>query len=318
VFDQDPQRVCILQGPVAVKHAVLKDEPIKDLLGNITSQLAHKLLDRLYDGDESKVPVVDYLGTKPAPLPETFAAIPGVDRDIKEKQISYTVGESLPETSLWLEILAGPRLSWLRALLTSPTIVQGTAYIDSPLRRLFAPRKGQRVVIVTENDLPIAISLYGAARSHGEHKPDFKAVEVKYAADSHRIYLTLFEDRRDASVPLQLEFEYKPFQGFAPIHEIASDRNKRIKEFYWKLWFGDDEVLPEIDVRAAYTGPEVTIDATHIEAFCSVVGNQNESFKSARTKDVQAPMDFAIVTGWQVSSTTMYTVELDLELFFSF
>ena len=32
------------------------------------------------------------------------------------------------------------------------------------------------------------------------------------------------------------------------------------------------------------------------------VGNWDESFKSARNVDVKAPMDFAIVTGWQVSS----------------
>ena len=46
--------MCILQGPVAVKHSKVKDEPIKDLLGNITSLLTKKLLDRLCGGDESK------------------------------------------------------------------------------------------------------------------------------------------------------------------------------------------------------------------------------------------------------------------------
>lgn len=91
--------------------------------------------------------------------------------------------------------------------------------------------------------------------------------------------------------------------SFAPIHEIAADRNKRIKEFYWRLWFGDNEVLPEIDVRETFTGPEVTITAQDVDAFCNVVGNQSEAFKSARTAEVQAPMDFAIVTGWQVSIT---------------
>ena len=55
VFDQDPQRhVCILQGLVAARHSIVKDEPIKDLLGNITSLLTKKLLDRLCGGDESK------------------------------------------------------------------------------------------------------------------------------------------------------------------------------------------------------------------------------------------------------------------------
>ena len=271
------------------------------MLGNITNLLVQKLLERFYGGDESKVPVIDFLGNKPVALPANIATTLGVQLSIAEKEIVYQVGESLPETSLWLEILAGPRIDWLRAFLITPNIVQGTQCIDSPLRRLFAPRKNQRVVIDTENGLPTAVTLYGAARSHGEHKRDFKAVEVKYDAASHRIHVTLFEDRRDVSVPLSLEFEYKPEMGFAPIHEITNNRNKHIKEFYWQLWFGDSETLPDIDVRATYTGPEVTIEASHIETFCGVVGNQSELFKTALTKEVQAPMDFAIVTGWQVS-----------------
>ena len=38
-----------------------------------------------------------------------------------------------------------------------------------------------------------------------------------------------------------------------------------------------------------------------IERFCAVIGNKDESFKTAGNGQVQAPMDFAIVAGWQVS-----------------
>lgn len=88
-----------------------------------------------------------------------------------------------------------------------------------------------------------------------------------------------------------------------PIHEIVDGRNQRIKEFYWKLWYGDNEVLPNVDIKEKLVGPEVTITAEEVEEFCAVVGNQGESFKSARNGTVEAPMDFAIVTGWQVSSS---------------
>lgn len=40
--------------------------------------------------------------------------------------------------------------------------------------------------------------------------------------------------------------------------------------------------------------------AEDVERFCAVVGNQGESFKAARNEKVLAPMDFAIVAGWQV------------------
>lgn len=303
VFDQDPQRVCILQGPVAVKHAIVKDEPIKDLLGNIVSSLAQKLLERSYGGDLSKVPTIDFLGARPLPLPENIATTLGVKRTVTEKAITYSVGKTAPETSLWLETLAGPRLDWTRALLASPNFVQGTSYIDNPMRRLFAPRPTQTVVVETASDgTPSAIVLYGSARSHGEHKSDFKAVEARFDSSKSQIDVTLYEDREESSVPLYLHYEYKPSQGWSPIHEIAGDRNTRIKDFYWRLWFGDNETLPtDLSVRDTFVGPEVTIDADSVEDFCSVIGNQGEAFKTTRTSEVQAPMDFAIVTGWQVS-----------------
>ncbi|KAI0342734.1 fatty acid synthase [Trametopsis cervina] len=314
VFDQDPQRVCILQGPVAVKHSVVKDEPIKDLLGNITKLLAQKLLDKLYAGDESKVPTLDYLGAKPVALAESVVASLGAGRTISDKQIVCNVGSALPETSLWLETLAGPQLNWLRALLITPIIVQGSSYVDNPFRRLFAPRKNQRAVIDLEDGRPVSVSLFGSARSHGPLKDDFKAVEVKFDSASNAINVTLFEDRRDVSVPLHLYFEYKPSMAFAPVHEVSGDRNQRIKDFYWRLWFGDNEVLPEINVREKFTGPEVTIAAADVETFCTVVGNQTESFRTARTAEVQAPMDFAIVTGWQAIMKAIFPSTVDGDL----
>ncbi|OJT02257.1 Fatty acid synthase subunit alpha [Trametes pubescens] len=308
VFDQDPQRVCILQGPVAVKHSKVKDEPIKEMLGNITSILVDKLVDRLYAGDKSKVPTIEYLAPAPRALPATIAPA------VSGKTATYVVGQSVPETSAWLETLAGPELSWARALLTSTTIVQGTAYVDNHMRRLFAPRRGQKVVVETEGSRPTKISVFGSARSYGEHDPSFKAIEATFDAATSTIDVTIFEERRGTSVPLDLHFVYKPAMGYAPIHEVADDRNTRIKAFYWKLWFGDDEVLPEINVRDTFTGPEVTIDEDDIESFCAVVGNQGEAFKSARNETPLAPMDFAIVAGWQAIMKAIFPAPIDGDL----
>lgn len=307
VFDQDPQRVCILQGPVAVKHSKVKDEPIKELLGNITSMLVDKLVDRLYGGDKSKIPSIEYLSTSP-PI-----ARPSIAPAVSGNTATYVVGQSLPDTSAWLETLAGTELNWLHAFLTSKTIVQGTAYIDNPIRRLFTPRRGQKVIVETDGSRPVKVSLYGAARSHGVHDPSFKVVEVTFSPETSTINLTLFEERREVAVPLHFHFLYKPSMGFAPIHEVSEDRNTRIKQFYWKLWFGDNETLPEIGLRDSFTGPEVTIDEDDVETFCAVVGNQGEAFKSARNEIPLAPMDFAIVTGWQVRCESIQALLLSTD-----
>jgi fatty acid synthase subunit beta len=291
--------VCILQGPVATKGAIVKDEPVKELLGNINNTLVQRLLDLKYGGDESTIPTIDYLSVSPSDTPTNLS---GVQRLDGKDEVTYEIVSVVPELTSWLETLAGNKLNWLRAFITCQTFVQGGLFVDNPIRRLLAPRAGQRVVITNSGGLPSSVTVYGAARSYGTHKSTFKAVQIKYDAASKLIDMTMYEERQDVSVPLSLQFEYKPSNGFAPIHEIAIGRNTRIKEFYWKLWYGDDAVLPSIDIYETFVGPEVTIEAHAVERFCAVVGNQGESFKTVRNDVVKAPMDFAIVTGWKVGS----------------
>ncbi|KAJ3825016.1 hypothetical protein F5880DRAFT_1640792 [Lentinula raphanica] len=65
VFDQDLERICILHRSVAVKGSIIKDEPIKDLLGNINSSLIQKVLQRNYGGDITTIPSINYLAPAP-------------------------------------------------------------------------------------------------------------------------------------------------------------------------------------------------------------------------------------------------------------
>jgi fatty acid synthase subunit beta len=45
-------------------------------------------------------------------------------------------------------------------------------------------------------------TVYGAARSYGAHKSNFKAVMINYDASSKLIDMTMYKERQDASVPL--------------------------------------------------------------------------------------------------------------------
>lgn len=282
-----------------MKHSVVANEPIKELLGNIESGLTKKLLATFYDDDESAVPTIDYIGGT-TPLSPSIIKKHGIEVATDEEITEYKFGTSLPLLNCWLECLAGPSFGWKRALLTSQTIVQGNGYVDNPIRRLFAPRAGQKVVVV-DSDSP-SITLYGAGRSFGPHPEDFKAVEAQFDSSNGHISLTVFEERGGVSVPLSLKFHYRPDQGFAPIHEVVEDRNTRIKDFYWRLWFGDDREMPTLKSRQTFEGPETRVEASEIERFCAVVKNDGEAFKTVRSDAVQAPLDFAIVTGWQVSN----------------
>lgn len=164
VFDQDPQRVCILQGPVAVKYCTTTQQPIAELLGGIEASLAKKVLDEFYGGDESRVPTIDYLAPAPSSSssldPDTFLAENHIAHRVEETSSSdgvavkhiYDINGVLPPTGDWLDALAGPKLNWLQAFLSNVSITHGKQTLPNPVKRVLAPRHGQRVELSLNKD----------------------------------------------------------------------------------------------------------------------------------------------------------------------
>lgn len=183
------------------------------------------------------MPVVDYLTKAPANIDRTALYQRHGIEVSNETNGSNTIlrlklRDSVPSADTWLEALAGQKTCWLRALLRSVSIVQGSSYINNPIARVFQPRRGQIVeIVLSEKEEPLSIALYGAARSADAHDAGFKAVEIQRKPASDDIIATLFEERLGEAVPLALAFKYRPDQPFAPIHEVMEGRNQRIKEF---------------------------------------------------------------------------------------
>ena len=134
---------------IVAKWSIAKNELVKDLLGNINKTLIKRLLERKYGGDEPAAPTVDYL----AVAPQATAGLP-----------ASVVRTESPGA----------------VLVTSNIIVQGTSYIDNPLHRILAPRTGQKIVVKYSGSTPASITVYGAARSYGNHIQGFKALEIIY------------------------------------------------------------------------------------------------------------------------------------------
>ncbi|MBW0510837.1 hypothetical protein O181_050552 [Austropuccinia psidii MF-1] len=182
VIDQDPQRVAILQGPVAVRHSKSTKESAGEILGGIESGLIHKLLDDVYGGDESLVPTEDYLCQRPSLSQEEKAVM------LSEAKVRYTVKEDqnkpgqklhtydidgvLPPANKWLEAMActgddRPQINWLSALVRSLSVVQEKEFIGNPVRRVLVPRKSQRVQVLTDElGRPLNVKVFGGIRAN--------------------------------------------------------------------------------------------------------------------------------------------------------
>lgn len=315
VIDQDVGRTCILQGPTAVKYTTVIDEPVKQILDGIHNGHIKALTKDLYNGDSSTIPVTEYFGGKLVTIdPETD--VEGLtineDSDKVTYRLSSAPNATLPSTEAWLSLLAGPKRSWRHALFTSEIFVQGQKFQTNPMKRIFAPVRGLFVEITSpKNPAKTVISVKEQPRPNQY----VQVIDVRMTG-KNEILVNMIKDTTALGKPvaLPLKFVYKPEAGYAPIHEVMSDRNDRIKEFYWRAWFGDESFNLDESVTAKFDGGKAKITSDNINDFVHAVGNKGEAFVSRPGKEVYAPMDFAIVVGWKAITKPIFPRTIDGDL----
>ncbi|KAM3582650.1 fatty acid synthase alpha subunit Lsd1 [Umbelopsis sp. WA50703] len=312
VVDQDVQRTCILQGPLAAKYATRADQPVGEILGEIYESHIASLKERYYNNDDKLIPEIEYLGGNKI---VSKGLIEG--QETGDAQV-FKTGDSeskLPSAEAWFETIAGLNYNWLRALLTSPFIVQEKKFIDNPMKGLLRPRVGQYVTVKKSNGKVVSLAVQDKRPWSATGQTDDLVSSVEISAESDNIKVVIFEKRGDDLIPFPMLFKYKPETGYAPIHEVMEGRNDRIKEFYYKLWFGvnANEDFLNIPVHEKLIGTGETVQASIIKDFCQAVGNEAEIYVD-RGQVLSAPMDFAIVVGWKAIIKAIFPKVIDGDL----
>ncbi|RLV90824.1 Fatty acid synthase subunit beta [Spathaspora sp. JA1] len=305
VVDEDVQRTCILHGPVAAQFTNKVNEPIGEILDSIHQGHINKLIKDVYSNDESSIPVVEYFG-----VTSTVGSIENVKISTVADKLVYEIGSNVPAHDAWLSLLAGEELDWLKAFISTARIVQGSKHIANQVHDILKPVVHSRVEIIGAGSQK---KLIGFENVKGDLKP---VVEIQLTK-GNVIQLNLIEHRTADGIPVKLPFlyNYNPNDGFAPILEVMSGRNDRIKEFYWKLWFGNDVPYDlDINVEETIEGGELTITGQDIAEFTHAIGNNCDAFVSRPGKTTLAPMDFAIVIGWRAIIKAIFPSTVDGDL----
>ncbi|KAL2153788.1 hypothetical protein VTH82DRAFT_4943 [Thermothelomyces myriococcoides] len=315
VIGKDVGRTCILQGPMAAKHSTKVDEPVKDILDGIHNGHIEGLTRDLYEGDASKIPTIEYFGGKliETEIPLDIEGLTvSIDAHKNTYRLSSAPSTQLPSLEAWLSLLAGSRKSWRYALLQSDVIVQGQKYQTNPMKQIFAPTRGLFVEILNPND-PAKTEI--RVKEQPRHNRYVEVIEVKLVGENE-IAVNLIKDTTALGKPvaLPLRFTYRPDAGYAPIHEVMEGRNDRIKEFYWRAWFGDDPLDLDAPITGIFDGGKATITSEAINEFVHAVGNTGDAFVDRPEKTMYAPMDFAIVVGWKAITKPIFPRSIDGDL----
>jgi len=314
VVDQDVGRVCILQGPVSARYSTRVDEPIREILDGVHDGHIRFLTKDLYGGDEKKIPVVEYFGGKLIEASDDVA-VDGLTASELDGKVLYRISAApntpVPGAENWLQLLAGKAPTWRHAFFTADVFVQGQRYDTNPMHRIFAPTPGMIVEIQHPED-PQRTVVIVKEPMHGKY---VHTIEVGPVA-KNEILVKLIEHRTVLGKPvaLPLRFTYHPETGYAPIREVMDGRNDRIKQFYYRIWFGDEPVPFDTPVTSRFDGGHATVTGEAINDFVHAVGNAGEAFVDRPGKEVFAPMDFAIVVGWKAITRPIFPRQIDGDL----
>jgi fatty acid synthase subunit beta len=315
VIDQDVGRTCILQGPTAVKYSKIVDEPIKEILDGIHHSHIKSLTQDVYGGQEASIPIIEYFGGILIDA-EPEVDVEGLTISQDTHKTTYRLSSSptavLPSLESWLSLLAGSKRSWRHALFTSEVIVQGQKFQTNPMKRIFAPTRGLFIEILHPNE-PSKTVITVKEQSRPNHY--VQVIDVKLTG-KNKILVNMIKDTTALGkpVPLPLIFTYHPETGYAPIREVMEGRNDRIKEFYWRAWFGNESLDLDAPVTGTFNGGKAKITAEAINDFVHAVGNTGEAFVDRPGKEVFAPMDFAIVVGWKAITKPIFPRTIDGDL----
>ena len=298
VVDGDVQRTCILHGPVAAQYTKKIDEPIQSIMDGIHDGHIKHLLADYYNNDESSIPTVEYFGGEdPAIAPAT------------SKNVVYKVNANT-DNDAWFKSLAGFKKNWRSAFFSAPIFVQNSEYTENAARKVFEPIPNMEVNITDADDSSKTVITLSEP-VQGEQK----VTAVLRLVEDDMIQMELIENRTMDGEPvaLQLLYHYNVNDGFAPISEVMSGRNERIKKMYWKLWI-DEPFNLKFNPRDVIKGTDFTITAEAITDFTRAIGNTCEDFVPRPGRKVHAPMDFAIVVGWRAIIKAIFPDTVDGDL----
>ena len=316
VVDQDVGRTCILQGPAAAKYSHTIDEPVKDILDGIHNDHIKGLTKDVYDGKDDAIPTVEYFGGHLILEGAADDDMDGITTSEDDGRISYRLSSApnatLPDLEEWLHLLAGKAYSWRYALFTVEVFIQGQRFQTNPLKRIFAPTRGMLVEIIRPENPEKTVILVKEPSHSGRM---VKTVEISMT-NQKEISINLLEERtaEGKAVPLPLKFTYHPEAGYAPIREVMEGRNGRIKEFYYRIWFGNEQVPFDAPATSNFEGGQATVTSQAIADFVHAVGNTSEAYVERPGKEVLAPMDFAIVVGWKAITKPIFPRSIDGDL----
>ena len=311
VPDQDAQRVCIIQGPVAARYSTKVDEPAKKILDNISSAYVN-MLGKDIPVETRNNPYND-LSLQRASIRSFDSLV--TENNMERKRYQFPGVGDLPDTASFQESLLNDLSGWATACIMEKSVRQGQLCRPNPIRSAVVPTHGHILSIEYHPDRQVAAIVMSVIQSpSGEPK---EVLRVMRNDDSNSIsaVLTSHESASGVDIMLQLKFQYNPGMTLCKLDEDSRDRNRKIKGFYSKLWLGlDSKHSQTSNLYQQFSGTRMTLTEDIVREYSRVLSLHGMITSMQTTPGSVVPLDMAIVVVWEalIKPLVTTTVEVDL------
>lgn len=246
VINQDPGRVCILQGPVAARHSIRADEPVRDILNGISTMYVASVLRDRYAGKAASIPIMKIASpcTSPDLLDQCASKYEG-------HQTSFKMSSDMTgaDKEAILETIAGRPGTWLHAMIMCDQISQDRRTISNPIRRVVLASADFHVVKI-EGEQPQEMKLIIQEGDPDDAEPRKSKQSLSLYYDNASIQAIFQTNENQARAPLTLTFEFShhPETPLHPIwEESLATRNVRMADFYRRVWLEESpDKMPQM------------------------------------------------------------------------
>lgn len=308
VLDQDAQRVCIIQGPVAVQHSTVCDEPVKAILDRICDSNIDSLINDACPRNEDDM----FSGIAQA----TAVDLPGIhvsnDASIYRYQL---LGPAIPSSdALSKQLTTG--CPWGHAALVSKHVLFGRHRVKNPLRDAFQPGIGDVIEIKHANGTPNEITLYHSAAQKTDSHQIRAALEITLVdAETVSVALVTRSVRTVTGSRPALEFTMKLLGGCMSQPTLQIDEETylgRVRDLYTELWIGSASGSSSAGLNSEFSDGPVNIIADHVQEFLDMVCQSGPARSRAwRAKGPVVPLDYAVVLAWTALTRPVLLPALD-------
>ena len=310
VPDQDVQRICIINGPVAARYSKVVDEPAGEILNAINQKHIEALLSANQYGEVCEP-------KKTIPLLKVKPELVNVRVDEQPEKKTYELSQigNLPELESLVENMLEGGRGWLHACLTDKFICRGNQKSPNPIRSAFKPANGDTVVVKHGEDRQIKeIAL--TRRTPTNFSSVGESLKL-VSFNGQKITVTKSVPNPVSSGTATINFNFTFEQNSSNYRLFEEDylRNEKIKKFYAELWNIDlPDSLKTAGLTSEFPGKTVILTKDVVADFMNAVSKSDTTPHTKWSPKKYVPIDICVFVAWTALVTPLLISVIDVDL----